>query len=192
MLLIAAGLAACASKQPASVENVANGSPTPAKHAPVASRAQVTLTSPQLQACNSAAPFTVRAANKTTTSTDVCAAFERALANSVKTVTFNPGGVFQVDVTLADVQVRRGPNTRFITCKVTIGLGTNGQLLAQANGGATIDALQLATRDCLEAVIENLLTRQIAQQMQQHVASTTAGGVAPQSSGSATTPSPSP
>jgi len=194
-LFVACGLAACAPKQTAVVENVANES-GPAASAPAAPSTTMPApgspTSAQLQPCTSAAPFTVRVANKSTTPIDVCGAFEKALAKAVQTVTFGPPGTFQVDVTLMDVQVRGGPNNRFLSCKVSIGLNANGQRLAQANGGASVAApLRFATRDCTEAVIDNLLTK-VAQGMQQHVASTTAGttagsGATQPSAGSAST-----
>lgn len=183
------GLAACSSTQP-SVENVANESgATATQQRTVAIAPSTSPTTYQVHTCTSAAPFTVQAVNKTAMPIDLCAAFERALAKAVQTVTFGPPGTFQVEVALKDAQSRWN-NT--LSCNLSIGVDANGKRFAQSSGGASVGPpLQLALEDCVEAVLDNQLTGQIAPLMQRHLAAAAASAQPAAGTGSAS-PGPTP
>jgi hypothetical protein len=78
-------------------------------------------------------------------------------------------GGFYVDGTLNNVTVNKSGNSATVTCKVSMLLAdfpdrsVFGLLNGNANvqGGAAQKDIDLATRDCVEAVIESLITKQI-------------------------------
>jgi len=126
--------------------------------------------------CATSTPIVVTTENLTRYRSDLCGAFNRSL-KQLRNANALGAGDFEVRVRLA--KLVESPK---ITCNLAISVSSKAEVLASASGGAKgrSDA-----RDCIEVVLEDLVTRQVGPFMQQHVAKL----AGPASAGSAADPS---
>jgi hypothetical protein len=113
--------------------------------------------------------------NLTKSRGDLCAAFNRSIGH-LRNPNALGAGSFEIRVRLS-----RLVTSPEVFCNLGISVSSRSVGLGVANGGAKVakpanvagsDRFdRLATRDCIDAVLEDLMTRVIGPLMQQHVAS---------------------
>lgn len=138
----------------------------------------VALPKPSRPHCNLGLPLVVRVSNQTTAHGDLCAAFARAFANVGQAAALGPPGLFELQVTLGALTFSNTPK-----CRLSMMLYVNGAALSSASAAATVSAPtpqapgtdRERARDCVDAVMGNLLASKILPVMNQHLASAPAG-----------------
>lgn len=132
--------------------------------------------------CATSMPFVVTTENLTQSPSDLCAAFNRSVA-SLPNPSALGAGSFELRVTLA--KLVESPR---IACYLGISVSSTSERFAAAHGGAKIGS---TASDCIDVVLDDLMTRRVGPLMQQHVAQL-AGPPTAGSAASPTSPSPVP
>jgi len=160
---------------------------TPAAVQPVA------IASPVVSArCTTSLPLQVSVENRTRVRGDLCAAFER-VAGSVPGAVAWSSPPIELHVALAKLEGRNPTQ-----CELTIAAKQGSIDIANAAGGAKVTTEagndRFGARDCVDAVIEDLLMRKIWPAVQRHAlgAPTSTPTTAPRSRPSAPTSNPVP
>ena len=137
-------------------------------------------------------PIVVTTENLTNSRGDLCAAFNRSIKQLRNTSALSTGG-FEIRVRLSKLVA--SPD---VACNLGVSVSSKSVGLGSANGGAKVAKAangagsdRLAARDCIDAVLEDLMTRKVGPLMQQHVASL-AGAANAGSGSNPTSPSPTP
>jgi hypothetical protein len=171
--LVTAGLVGCTARAPAVVHNepaaqvelISDPDPSPPPRTPhIATQA----TTP----CAPIGVFRLHATNETQAKGDLCARLEASVMHTSALPSIQPPNNFELFLTLRKMDLA-APHT----CQVTIEVRAGGRYIAFAAGGAVVrggaQPNRLAAGDCIDTVIEHLLTTKIAPTISQTVA---AGG----------------
>lgn len=136
--------------------------------------------------CVTPLPVAVTTENLTKTRGDLCAAVNRSIGSLPRATGLGAGG-FELGVKLT----RLAGEQAAIACTISIALSSRSVALGSATGGAKASVgagtdRTAATRDCVDAVISDLLGKKLVPLMQRHLAQS----ATPAAAGSATQPSP--
>jgi hypothetical protein len=173
MALLALDALGCASKAPVvahskpatHAEIVTDQDPSPPQRSP---HATTQATTP----CAPIGAFRLQARNETQANGDLCARFQAAVLQTAALRSIQPPNAFELFLTLRKMDLAP-PHT----CNIAIEVRAGGSYIALAAGGAVVRGglppNRLAAGDCIDTVIEQLLTTKIAPTISQTVA---AGG----------------
>lgn len=140
----------------------------PASASPPSGDAGILL--PTIVQCASSSAFEVTAKNRTPAQVDLCAAFEGAISK-VPQNSLGPAGSIDLEIDLTEVEV-----TSVVKCHLRLTPTVNGKALTFAVGGAaaaprpgeSAESPALA-QDCVDVVIDNLVTNKVIPAVQEHV-----------------------
>jgi hypothetical protein len=104
--------------------------------------------------CDTALPLVVITKNLTDRRGDLCAAFNRAVRRL--SIASSLAGGFELRVSLRTLTL-----TPRVSCTLAIELASNGRPIESWNGGANLTPGGAAARDCIDAVLEDLMTKLI-------------------------------
>jgi hypothetical protein len=144
---------------------------------PVAPPSDPTILVPTIVQCPSTSPFEVTAKNRTPAQVDLCAAFDGAFAKAAQASGLGTEAV-ELEVDLTEVEV-----TSVVKCHLRLTPTANGKTLTLATGAAAAaprpseaaDSPALA-QDCVDVVVDNLLTSKVIPAVQRYVTQTNASG----------------
>jgi hypothetical protein len=141
--------------------------PTPTPSNPTVVPIPPTGTSAGTGAVCKSLPVFVRALNLTGKRIDVCAALQRASSQATWPSSLPSNAIaLRVELTQLD-RVGSGP----LRCKVTITTSSQNGVQSQASGGAAVSwnasgGNRYAARDCVDAIVENLLVTKVVPALQ--------------------------
>ncbi len=147
LVLVACGCGDKASEQATTPSQEGGDEPPPAEEAATAG------------ACDSSRSIAVSTKNETDATGDLCEAFNRVVAAMADPSPLDVGSTFQLNVTLQEVAEDKNETS----CKLSISVFENMNVKGMASGAAKVAGVDdLAARDCIDAVLDNLLSTKIA------------------------------